>query len=189
RGGERPPRRPRPLGARSLDVVGFVGGAHQRPARRRAPAGARGRFFRPPRPRRRRPRRRAGHRRGARQRRRPRRERAADRVGRRALRAGARERGGRCEMMRRAVILSMALACACGGERETGDELAAEDTLRPLEPFVAAEPPLADAPADAAPLRRAYAHVSVEVDGLIARTTVTEVLVNDLESPAEASFR
>lgn len=92
--------------------------------------------------------------------------------------------------MRRSILAAAALACACGGEPADSTGAADDaDTLMPLEPFVTLEPPLAEAPADAAPLRRAYAHLAVDIDGVIARTTVTEVLVNDLDSPAEASFR
>lgn len=38
------------------------------------------------------------------------------------------------------------------------------------------------------PLRAAYAHVRVVVDGDVARTTVTQVFVNDLPGPVEATY-
>lgn len=39
------------------------------------------------------------------------------------------------------------------------------------------------------PLRDAYTHVRVDVDGDLARTTVTQVFANDLDAPVEASYR
>jgi Ca-activated chloride channel family protein len=38
------------------------------------------------------------------------------------------------------------------------------------------------------PLRTAYTHVTVAVDGDVARTTVTQVFVNDLPGPVEVSY-
>ncbi|MCB9546831.1 MAG: VWA domain-containing protein [Myxococcales bacterium] len=42
--------------------------------------------------------------------------------------------------------------------------------------------------AGSGPLRAAYSHVAVVVDGDVARTTLTQVFVNDLPQPVEASF-
>lgn len=38
------------------------------------------------------------------------------------------------------------------------------------------------------PLRTAYTHVRTQVDGDVARTVVTQVFVNDLDSPVEATY-
>ncbi len=40
----------------------------------------------------------------------------------------------------------------------------------------------------AGPLRTAYSHVRVEIDGDLARTTLTQVFVNDLDAPVEATY-
>ena len=41
---------------------------------------------------------------------------------------------------------------------------------------------------DVGPLRAAYGHVYVQIDGDLARTTVTQVFVNDLSVPVEATY-
>lgn len=96
--------------------------------------------------------------------------------------------------MNRLASLVLLTLLACSGDPAPSSAPAddggpADEALAPLAPFVAHEPPAYELPADESPLRRAYSHIRVDVDGDIARTVVTEVLVNDLDSAAEAVFR
>jgi hypothetical protein len=105
-------------------------------------------------------------------------------------------------MSRRGLCLSLiALAAACGGDGGAGEapgDVAPETPgdrdpgtpsreIDPRAPFLAWEPPPAESPVPGS-VRIGYAHVRVEVVGDIARTTVTEVMVNDGEAPVEAGF-
>jgi Mg-chelatase subunit ChlD len=97
---------------------------------------------------------------------------------------------------RRAPLLLALAAVACGGDDaamlDAADAGPRPGILAPTEPFRALEPPpAAPRPAGDAGVgvRIAYAHVAVAIDHDVARTVVTEVLVNDLDAAAEATFR
>ena len=91
-------------------------------------------------------------------------------------------------------LVAMAVAlfgCSEYLDIEINSELPADDEtiLMPETSFVAVEPAVALAPKTRSAIRVAYASVAVTLDGDLAKTVITEVLVNDLTSEAEATFR
>ncbi len=104
-------------------------------------------------------------------------------------------------MRRFAYLPLLALLIACSGEDETSESVETKSTseqllevtdgaeaLLPMQAFVTPEPPIGRLPASTDALRIAYSNVHVVVDGDVARTTVTEVLINDAASELSSSF-
>ena len=74
------------------------------------------------------------------------------------------------------------------GETSTDTNGAKTEVLLPMEAFVTPEPPVGRLPENKDALRIAYSNVHVTVDGDIARTVVTEVLVNDADAEVASTF-